>query len=420
MRPANAPSPRMRRAKTPFAQCPCTQTAIRAGALNHPHHTNPMNHSSDKYQPALVHALTPVNPSIRRKKATSPTRTRPARPRARPSPSTRLPSCAQNFLPNLTQSLVNSRLTLLHLYVPFTFQRIGQRDNSYRLPAARIPLRFAQCPCTQTAIRAGAVNHPHHINHMNHSSNKCQPALVHALTPGNPSIRRKKATSPTRTRPPRPPARPSPSTRLPSCAQNFLPNLTQSLSTFSRNLTLSPSLRSLYISKNRTKRQLLPAACSKNPTAIRPVPMHADRDPRRRRQSSPSHKLRKSQFKQMPTSPRTCAPPVNPSIRRKKATSPTRTRPPRPPARPSPSTRLPSCAQNFLPNLTQSLVISRRTLVHLSCLSTLQPPQKCLQDESRLKPGLCRKIKQLNRGRLAFPSAIRNTKYAIQKSGFPI
>ena len=33
MRPANAPSPRMRRAKTPFARCPCTQTAIRAGAL---------------------------------------------------------------------------------------------------------------------------------------------------------------------------------------------------------------------------------------------------------------------------------------------------------------------------------------------------------------------------------------------------
>ena len=66
-------------------------------------------------------------------------------------------------------------------YVPFTLQRIGQRDNSYRLPAARIPLRFAQCPCTQTAIRAGAVNHPHHINCANHSSNKCQPALRIAI-----------------------------------------------------------------------------------------------------------------------------------------------------------------------------------------------------------------------------------------------
>ena len=85
--------------------------------------------------------------------------------------------------------------------------------------------------------------------------------------------------------------------------------LTQS-HTFSRNLSCisRESLRSLYISKNRTKRQLLPAACSKNPTAIRPVPMHADRDPRRRRQSSPSHKSRKSQFKQMPTISRTCAP----------------------------------------------------------------------------------------------------------------
>ena len=77
--------------------------------------------------------------------------------------------------------------------------------------------------------------------------------------------------------------------RLPSCAQNFSPishNLSRKLSSNSR-----PSLRSVYISKNRTKRQLLQAACSKNPTAIRPVPMHADRDLRRRRRrlSSPSH-----------------------------------------------------------------------------------------------------------------------------------
>ena len=82
--------------------------------------------------------------------------------------------------------------------------------------------------------------------------------------------------------------------------------------TISRKLSSNApaSLRSVYISKNRTKRQLLQAACSKNPTAIRPVPMHADRDLRRRRcrrQSSPSHKSRKSQFKQMPTSPRKCA-----------------------------------------------------------------------------------------------------------------
>ena len=61
-RAANAPSPRMRRAKTPFARCPCTKPAICAGAVNHPHHINPMNHSSDKCQRTLVHALTPVNP----------------------------------------------------------------------------------------------------------------------------------------------------------------------------------------------------------------------------------------------------------------------------------------------------------------------------------------------------------------------
>ncbi len=103
-----------------------------------------------------------------------------------------LPSCAQNFSHNLTHSLAISRVSLVHLYVPLTFQRIGQRDNSYRLPAARIPLQFARCPCTQTAIRAvaAAVNHPHHTNHVNHSSNKCQPALARALTPVNPSIPR--------------------------------------------------------------------------------------------------------------------------------------------------------------------------------------------------------------------------------------
>ena len=171
-------------------------------------------------------------------------------------------TCAQNFLPNLTQSLANSRLTLLHLYVPFTFQRIGQRDNSYRLPAARIPLRFAQCPCTQTAIYAAAaavaVNHPHHINCVNHSSNKCQPALANALIPVNPSSHRV-------------------CRHAPKISHTISHNLTQSLVNLSSNAPAS--LRSIYISKNRTKRQLLQAACSKNPTAIRPVPMHADRDP---------------------------------------------------------------------------------------------------------------------------------------------
>ena len=109
-RAANAPSPRMRRAKTPFARCPCTKPAIcagvGAGAVNHPHHINCMNHSSNKCQPALIHALTPVNPSIRRQRASSAPCTRPPRPRRRPSPATRLPSCAENFF---AQSLANSR-----------------------------------------------------------------------------------------------------------------------------------------------------------------------------------------------------------------------------------------------------------------------------------------------------------------------
>ena len=140
-------------------------------------------------------------------------------------PAARLPSCAQNFLPNLTQSLAISRVSLVHLYVPLTFQRIGHRGDFYRLPAGRIRLRYAQCPCTKTAICAVAVNHPHHINHVNHSSNKCQPALVHALIPVNPFHPPHAA----HTHPPRPRARPSPASHLPCCAQNFLPNLTHSL-----------------------------------------------------------------------------------------------------------------------------------------------------------------------------------------------
>ena len=66
--------------------------------------------------------------------------------------------------------------------------------------------------------------------------------------------------------------------------------LTQS-HTISRKLSSNApaSLRSIDISKHWTKRRLLQAACGKNPTAIRPLPMHEDRDLRRRHQSSPSH-----------------------------------------------------------------------------------------------------------------------------------
>ena len=304
--------------------------------------------------------------SIRRKRASSPTRTRPPRPRARPSPSTRLPSCAQNFLPNLTLSLVNSRLTLLHLYVPFTFQRIGQRDNSYRLPASRIRLRFPRFSCTKTAICAVAVNHPHHTNCVNHSSNKCQPALIHALTPVNPSIRRKRASSPTHTRPPRPRARPSPASRLPSCAQNFLPNLTQSLA-ISR-LTLLHLYGPFTFQRigQRDNSYRLPAAriplrfprCPCTKTAICAGAAAVNHPHHTNCVNHSSNKCQPALIHALT--------PVNPSIRRKRASSPTHTRPPRPRARPPPASRLPCFAQNFLPNLTQSLVISRRTLVHLS------------------------------------------------------
>ena len=174
-----------------------------------------------------------------------------------PCAASRLPPCAQNFLPNLTQSLANSRLTLVYLYVPLTFQRIGQRGDSNRLPAARIPLRFARCPCTQTAICAAAVNHPHHINHVNHSSDKCQPALVPALIPVNPSIRRKKASSAARTRPARPPARPSPASRLPCCPQNFSHNLTHSL-VISRHLSCISPVLTQYAIRNSAPNLLRP------------------------------------------------------------------------------------------------------------------------------------------------------------------
>ncbi len=253
------------RIRLPFARCPCTKTAICAVAVNHPHHINHMNHSSDNCQRSLIHALIPVNPSIRR---------------ARPSPASRLPSCAQNFF---TQSLVNSRLSLVHLSVPLTFQSIGQRGDSYRLPAPRIRLPIARCPCTKTAICAGAaaVNHPHHSNHVNHSSNKCQRVLLNALIPVNPSIRRQRASSPTRTRPPRPRARPSPSHPAAVMRQKFL---AQS-HTISRKLSSNApaSLRAVDTSKHWTNRRLLQAAYGKNPTAIRPLPMHEARDLRRRR-----------------------------------------------------------------------------------------------------------------------------------------
>ena len=187
----------------------------------------------------------------------------PAPACARPPPVCRV--APKISYPIFTQSLVNSRLTLVHLHVPLTLQSIGQRRDSFRLPAARTRLRFAQCPCTQTAIYAGAgaLNHPHHTNCVNHSSDKCQPALVLALIPVNPSIRRKKASSAARTRPARPPARPSPASRLPCCPPNFSHNLTHSL-VISRHLSCISPVLTQYAIRNSAPNLLLPPCKSLN------------------------------------------------------------------------------------------------------------------------------------------------------------
>ena len=138
--------------------------------------------------------------------------------------------------------------------------------SSPRMRRAKTP--FARCPCTKTAICASAVNHPHHINHMNHNSDKCQRALVHALTPVNPSIRRKRASSPARTRPPRPPARPSPA----AASAVMRPKFLAQSHTISRNLSCisRTSLRSVDISKHWTKRRLLQVACWQEPDCDSP------------------------------------------------------------------------------------------------------------------------------------------------------
>ena len=225
---------------------------------------------------------------------------------------------------------------------------------SPRMRRAKTP--FARCPCTKPAIcagaGAGAVNHPHHINCMNHSSNKCQPALIHALTPVNPSIRRQRA-----------PARPVLARRdhagalrqPPVCRhapKTFLPNLSQTLVNSRPSLVraLIP-VQPLHPPQKSLQRDLCPA-----------------RDARGLRQ---------------------------------------------PP-------RQPCCAQNFLPNLTQSLVISRRTLIHLACLSTLSTAPKMLLTSIPFETGTL----PANQTTLSWPSRLPlpNPQYAIQRPtcSFPL
>ena len=145
-RAANSPSPRMRRAKTPFARRPCTQTAICAGAVNHPHHTNPMNHSSDKCQPALVHALTPVNPFHPPQKGLQPPAPRDHARALRQPPVCR--HAPKTFLPNLSQTLVNSRPSLVNALLPLQPLHPppkGHQPNPYP-PAATTRAAFPSRP----------------------------------------------------------------------------------------------------------------------------------------------------------------------------------------------------------------------------------------------------------------------------------
>ena len=110
----------------------------------------------------------------------------------------------------------------------------------------------------------------------------------------------------------------------------------------------------------------------------------------------------------------------NPSIRRQRPSSPARTRPERPRRRPSPASRLPCCAQNFLPNLTHSLAISRVTLLHLSFLSTPSTALKVLLTSIPLETGTLR----ANQTTVSWPSRLPlpNTKYAIRRPtcSFPL
>ena len=89
-------------------------------------------------------------------------------------------------------------------------------------------------------------------------------------------------------------------------------------------------------------------------------------------------------------------------------------------ARPSPANRLPCCAQNFLPNLTHSLAISRVTLLHLACLSTPSTALKVLLTSIPFETGTL----PANATTVSWPSRLplRNTKYAIQRPtcSFPL
>ena len=131
-RATNSPSPRIRRAKTPFARL-CSFDGQTPNCASRQYRSRPCRQLSPAtrlpscaqnfFARSLVNARATLahlsyersclcHPFNRRRKASSAAHARPPRPRARPSPATRLPSCAQNFF---AQSLVNSRVSLAHL-----------------------------------------------------------------------------------------------------------------------------------------------------------------------------------------------------------------------------------------------------------------------------------------------------------------
>ena len=116
-------------------------------------------------------AFLPVPPFSRRQKASSATCARPTRPHRRPSPATRLPSCAENFS---AQSLVHLSYTLLHL--SYTLARLSYARS---------------CLCPPPRDHAGGLRQPPFCRHapktfFAQSLVNSRVSLLTALTPVPP------------------------------------------------------------------------------------------------------------------------------------------------------------------------------------------------------------------------------------------
>ena len=137
---AGPPRPRRRRRPSPASRLPsCTQNFFAQSLVNA--RATLVHHS---YERAYL-----CHPFNRRRKASSAARARPTRPRRRPSPATRLPSCTENFF---AQPLVNSHETLVHLSymrscLCHPFNRRKKASSAARArPAATTPAPFASQP----------------------------------------------------------------------------------------------------------------------------------------------------------------------------------------------------------------------------------------------------------------------------------